>query len=234
MKYCEKCNVGVHKDLVTCPLCGKHVEEVRENFFERYEREIEPKAECAKLMPVKTRGKFLSRLFLTVLLLIIAVAVTANLLYDSGGAFAHYITFGALLAYVDIFLPIAKGKRLHNSIIINVIVLSVFIMLIDLLLPGGWTGFTFTRGFPIIALSCLAAIDFMIIIRRKTVKEYFVNLYFVSLYALAPAIVLWSLSSDQSVLAAVTFFISVTNVAILSVILYPWIAEEFRRKFFLD
>ena len=235
MKYCDKCNVGIHKDLITCPLCGKHAEEFKDNYFEKYADEIEPKTNCEKIAVISTREKFLTRFFFTCLLLVISLSVVVDLLYFKSIVVAHYIGGGALLAYVNIFLPIAKGRRLHSNIIINVIILSVFAMLIDLFMPDGWSGFTFTYSLPIISVAMLAVIDFRIVVKSKAVKEYFVNLYFVTAVAIAAKIILWALPDYKfDILSTIAFFASIINAAIISVIYSPLIKEEFSRQFFID
>jgi hypothetical protein len=238
MRYCDKCNVGVHKDLVACPLCGKAVEDCRENYFQRYTEEIQPRVKCAAAMPVPSKEKFWARLFFSFMLLIWVIAIVTNLLYPPAISFAHFIIFGTLLLYIDVFQPVAEGKRLNSRIILNVIIMAVFIMTIDLLQPGGWKAFTFTLGFPIIGLASLAVTDFMIVFRRKTVKEYFVNLYFVTAFSIVPQIVVWAnLSEGQysyHTMATVAFFTALINAIIVTILLFPWIKEEFQRKFFID
>jgi len=228
--------VGIHKDLVTCPLCGKHAEENKEHFFEKYVEEVESVTGCARIVSLADKSKFLTRFFFTCLLLVIAISIVVNLVYFPNLVVAHYISFAAILAYVDIFWPLAKGKRLHNSIVINVILLSVFVAVIELLWhPNGWQHhYTFVYGFPAVACVGLGVINFTIVFRSTKIREYFVNLYFVVLYAVASAIVVWAIPNTFEVFATVVFFVSIVNGAIISVIFFPWIKEEFSRKFFID
>ena len=236
MKYCNNCKVGIHKDLDNCPLCGRFVEEENSSYFEEYKKNIEPIVKCPSTEITPTKGKLANRVVITILLVVCAIVVALNYLYLPNLIFYHIVFFGSALLYIDVLLPIIKNvKTLHNKIIINIILISMLLVTIDLLQPGGWKGYSINLGFSIIALSAIAITNYMIIVRRKKSKEYFVNMYFVAIYALIPRIVLWAIPHTYSVIpATIAFFFSLVNAAMISVIFFPWIREEFRRKFFLD
>ena len=236
MKYCNNCKVGIHKDLDNCPLCGRFIDEENDSYFIEYETSIEPLVKCPNTKGVPIKGKLANKVVITVLLIICAIVVAVNYLYLPEHIFYHIVFFGSALLYIDVLLPIIKKtKTLHNKIIINIILISMLLVTIDLLQTGGWQGYSINLGFSIIALTAIALVNYMIVVRRKKSKEYFINMYFVSIYALIPRIILWAAPFSTNVIpATVAFFFSLINVAIISVIFFPWIREEFRRKFFLD
>lgn len=234
MKFCSECKIGVSKINENCPLCGSYVKEnaAPETFLPGYATGVEPYVSYPDLGKVKAVNTFLQTGLFRILLIVMAICTAINLLI--GGYFwaSHVINSGFML-YVCVIMAIYKNRRVYVQTCVSVIMLSLYLLVTDLLLPGGFGGFSLLYGIPGIILCGIVYTDVMIAIKPKSTRGYYSSLMVLSCLALMPQIVVWALDLTHGFvwLTFGMFFFSIANYCVVCFTCWHYMISEYKRKF---
>lgn len=234
MNYCTECKVAVSKTISNCPLCGSYTgdKEAAEDFFPQYRTELEPYVSYPKLGKINAKNTFLQTGLLRILLLVIAICITINLLI--GGYFwAGHVISSAFVIYICVIMTIYKNRRFYLQITVNSFVWSIYLVIVDLLMPNGFSGFSLLYGVPGVILAGIILIDVMIALNPSSTRGYYFALLNSCFWGLIPQILIWSMNWATGFiwLPFGLFFFSIANYCIVIFLCYRHVKSEYKRKF---
>ncbi len=240
MKYCERCKINVFDGHDNCPLCGNYLEQAGRD-QDDYAQAVEPYVQYPDLV-VKDdvyRG-LLSLKAMFLLLVAAAVCVVLNCILDRAHLWSSYVAVGCFVAYTCAISAVYRKRRLYGQIAVDALVLTLAAFACELIYSFDVAGnaslfrYSLTLVVPILLAAALVTTDVMLFSDRHSGKYYFVTLWFVTLLATVPQIVVWSTGARFNwYVSFPLFFFAVTNAAVLSIVCWRRFKSELERKFFV-
>lgn len=134
MPYCVNCGVELEKSQQKCPLCGVEVN----NPAEPYDPDW-PKPYSSHIVRVqaKVERRFLAWIITILILLISAVCIIANFVYQGEMTWSLYVVSSLMMAWVLIILPLLHtGLHPVVAIMLDVCALLGFLYLLNVASPS--------------------------------------------------------------------------------------------------
>lgn len=239
MKYCERCQVNVLERHENCPLCGHYLDRPGEG-QDDYAENVEPFVEYPELVikDDEYRGLLSLRAFF-LLIIVAAVCIALNVILTSTVLWSGYVAVGCMAAYVCAISAVYRKRRFYAQIAVDALILTMAIFACELIYSfdvagnASLFGYSLEYAVPILLAAALITVDVMVFSDRRTGKYYFITLWFVTLLAVVPQIVVWACGERFLwYLTFPLFFFALTNAFVLSVVYWKRFKSELGRKFF--
>ncbi|MBO5866880.1 MAG: hypothetical protein J6Q55_02370 [Clostridia bacterium] len=234
MKYCPKCNVNVHHQLKTCPLCGQYLDPKNDNEKCAIYTHQEQIVQYPILKEQKGVPFFKSR-FNTLLLAVMAFLIAIDLLSNKALSWSMYTTIGIVFVLACVMLPINRKLKLSAQIRIDMIVLTILGICLELVIcKGKFQWFVVEFVLPCLYIAGVVLVDFLMIFSRRK-SRFYSTLIYCTLFSLLPQIMLWICGAtgwyySETLTDSFVFFASLLHFVVVSVALHKYVREEMERR----
>ena len=234
MKYCNKCKVNVHHQLDNCPLCGAFLDKANDNDNCTAYKDMDNIVTYPKLKEV-SYVPFFKYKFNKILLVLAAIAIILNILLTPQSHWSYYVGIGVALAIFGVMSPINNKMKLVAIIRRNIWLVTAAAIAVEFgLFDWKFVWFTPEYVLPIVFDACIVLLDFLIIFQRKTNKQLFSTLIYVTIFALCPQIVFWITPlwgiKPTTLIPFVSFFAALLNLLVVFIVCSRSLKEEMERN----
>ena len=234
MKYCPKCNVNVHHQLNTCPLCGQYLDPKNDN--NKCEMYIEQEKLVHYPILKEQKGvRFFKSRFNILLLAVMAFLLVIDFLQDKVLTWSLYTTMAIVFVLTCVMWPINSKLKLVAQIRIDLVVLTAMAIFIELIVcNGNFNWFVVEFVLPWLYIASIVLVDFLLIFSKRKSRLYS-TLMFCTFMSLAPQIMLWICDAcgwyqSKTMIDSFVFFASLLHLVIVSVALTRHVREEMERR----
>lgn len=234
MKYCPKCKVNVQHQLTNCPLCGTYLDAANDNDKCAIYAPIDAKTEYPVLKEI-TYVPFFKHKFNKILLVLAAFAAVLNILLTKTSNWSYFVAIGVAITIFGVMSPINNKMKFTAIIRRNVFILTAAAIALEFGI-NNWKFAWFTPEFvlPFVYDAVIIALDFLIIFQRRTNKQLFSTLIYVTLFAVCPQILFWITPlfgiHAKTLIPFVSFFAAILNVIIVFIVCSRSLKEEMERN----
>lgn len=234
MKYCPKCKVNVQHQLDNCPLCGAYLDPANNNDNCTAYAPVDNAVVYPKLQEV-TYVPFFKHKFNKILLVLLAISAALNILLTPNEHWALYVGVGVMLAIFGVMSPINNKMKFVAIMRRNIWLVTAAAIAVEFgVLDWKFAWFTPEYVLPFVYDGCIVALDFLIIFERRTNKQLFSTLIFVTIFAICPQILFWisPLWGVKAVthIAFVSFFAALLNLLLVLILCSRSLKEEMERN----
>lgn len=240
MKYCKECKVYLNEKLSHCPLCGSHPENAPEG-GEFYLNDIQP---AVSYPPLKLRGdayhNFLRKKSLLIIFVCVIICVFVNIFATPESLWSAYVTVSGAVVFFCILESLYRHRRFYSQLTLFAFILPVAALLYDLIhaLNSGhdfsYIGISISYVCPTILLGLHITCMIMAFADKRENKYYSTSTLLISILAAWPQIIVWITGNHfVSWLTFAVFSYAMLSAAIVSILNWKKIQDEFRRKFYL-
>ena len=234
MKYCTKCKVNVNHQLDNCPLCGSYLDSANDNdncavYVEQDKKILYPSLKLNTYVP------FFKQKFNKILLVVAACSIALNLLLTPTNLWCVYVCLAVFVAIFGVMSPINNKLKFVTTLRRNVFLATLSAVVLEFVICN-WQFKWFTTEYvlPFIYEGCIVALDLLIIFFRRTNKQLFSTLTYVTFYAICPQILywispLWGVKST-TLIPFVSFFAALFNLLIVFIVCSRSLKEEMERN----
>ena len=234
MKYCPKCNVNVHHQLKTCPLCGQYLDEKNNNDKCAIYAHQEDIVKYPILKEPRAVPFFKSR-FNVLLLAVMVFLLIIDFLADKALDWSLYTTIGIVFVLACVMLPINRKLKISAQIRIDLLVLTILAIFLELFICK-WKFQWFVVEFvlPWLYVASIALVDFLMIFGRRK-SRYYSSLIYCTFFSLLPQITLWICNAagwyeSATMTDSFVFFASLLHFVFVSVLLHKYVKDEMERR----
>ena len=234
MKYCPKCNVNVHHQLKTCPLCGQYLDEKNNNDKCAIYKNQDDVVQYPILKERRGVPFFKSR-FNILLLAVMVFLVVIDFLQSKTLTWSLYTTAGIVFVLACVMWPINRKLKLATQIRIDVIALTLLAIYLELVICN-WNFQWFVVEFvlPWVYIASIALVDFLMILSRRKTRLYS-TLMFCTFFSLLPQVMLWICGAagwyySETLTDSFVFFASLLHFVFVSVVMYKYVKAEMERR----
>ncbi len=234
MKYCPKCNVNVHHQLNSCPLCGQYLDPKNDNdkctMYAAQEQIV-----SYPILKEQNVVSFFKSRFNMLLLAVMAFLLVIDFLQDKVLTWSLYTTLSIVFVLVCVMWPINRKLKLVAQIRIDLVVLTILAIFLELIICN-WKFQWFVVEFilPWLYVAGIVLVDFLLIFSKRKSRLYS-TLMFCTFLSLLPQIMLWICDATgwyQSVtmIDSFVFFASLLHFVVVTVALTKYVREEMERR----
>ncbi len=234
MKYCPKCKVNVQHQLTNCPLCGTYLDPSDANDKCAVYAPIDGKTEYPTLHE-NTYVPFFKHKFNKILLVLAVFAAVLNILLTPTLNWSYYVALGVIVAIFGVMSPINNKMKFTAIIRRNVFLVTGAAIAVEFGV-NNWQFAWFTPEFvlPFLYDALIVTLDFLIIFQRRTNKQLFSTLIYVTFFAVCPQILFWIVPlfgiHAKTIIPFVSFFAAILNVIIVFIVCSRSLKEEMERN----
>ncbi len=234
MKYCTKCKVNVHHQQTNCPLCGSYLDPANDN-DNCAVYTAEDKKVTYPTLTLNTYVPFFRHKFNKILLVIAAISIALNLLLTPNHLWCYYVCLAVILAIFGVMSPINNKMKFVNIMRRNVFIATLLAVALELGICN-WQFRWFVPEFvlPFVYDACIVTLDILIIFYRRTNRQLFSTLIYVTFYAICPQILfwispLWNVTA-RTLIPFVSFFAALFNLIVVFIVCSRSLKEEMERN----
>ena len=223
MKHCDKCNVNILDDISNCPLCGRDISN---------ETETSQTFLCYPNNKTwKDKRNMIVNVFLWLVIIGTVLSGVVELLIFKQYRYNFYVLTGAMLAVVDIILPIKYRWSFNAISIVASLTLCAYILFLELFTGSfGWGVYYVIPLF----LLFMTLYSLTIILIRNYYKrfEFVISLMIITILSIA--LFLYNYLSKGVVWPSlVTFLTSVTCFVFLLIFRFRKVKQAIEKSFFI-
>ncbi|MDD3107529.1 MAG: DUF6320 domain-containing protein [Bacilli bacterium] len=223
MKQCPKCNVNIHTNRKTCPLCYEKLVDLDK---EKLEYTIYPEYRQPKK---KTNFFVRSTVFLAITAIIITTLVNAVTYTKESSWWSFYVLVSMLYFLVLIKSSIVSRANPARKIVIQMVTISILVLAVDFIARS--TGWSYTYVVPFLSVASSATIAIILLTKSIRYSDYIIYLLSSLFIGLIP-FVLWIFKLVKILwpsLAAACFSL----VILLAMLFFAdrEIRDEFKKRF---
>lgn len=235
MKYCKKCNVNVHRQLDTCPLCGSYLDPKNGNDNCAVYAEMDKAVEYP-ILHEKERASFFKYKFNQILFAFLLISVALNIILTPNYHWSAYVAIGFVFVVLCITMPLNNKFKIAKQIRVDVFALTVIAVALEFAIGFGkfsWISVEFVL--PWIYVAAIVLNDFLIIFQRSQNRQLYSTLLYSTVYAIIPQILLWIAKplgwyEPKTVINFVIFFAVLLNLTIVYIVSSKSLKEEMERN----
>ncbi len=234
MKYCPKCDVNVHHQQKTCPLCGQYLD-ARNDQIKYQNYQTQDQVVKYPILKEKAEVAFFKSRFNVLLLATMIFLIIMDFLQTNTVTWSQYTTIGIIFVLTCVMLPINRKFKLVTQIKLDLFVVSIVAILLELVICN-WKFQWFVVEFvlPWIYVASLILVDFLLIFRRRKTR-LFSTLLYCTFFSLLPQISLWIASAcdwyqSKTSIDSIIFFACLLHFVVVAVVLNKYLKEEMERR----
>lgn len=235
MKYCPKCNVNVHHQKETCPLCGSYLDAKNDNDKCAAYKEMDGRIAYPVLHEMKSESFFRFK-FNRILLVLLAFCIVLNIIVTPQYHWSAYVAIGVVFTIFCVMTPINVKHRLAKYVRTDVFFLTLLAVAMEFaVLDGQFNWFVVEYVLPWIYVAAIVLTDIFIAAMHHRNKQLFSTLIFCTVFAVIPQIVLWITAAadiyvPKTAINFVVFFASILNLIAVFLVWSRWLKEEMERN----
>ncbi len=207
MLKCNKCGVQVDMDLPSCPLCGAALTIVDDKPLQLYYPEVEP---------IQSH-KIGIKIFLFLSVAACVICLTVNLLLWHGLLWSA-IPIGAICyMWVTLWLVIKCWTNIGRTLIFQVVGLSIFLLIIDMI--SGFHRWSLNYVIPFLLIGAAGIVTVVLMCAKLKWREYMIYQLILVILGFIPLLLLfmgWSTVPWTAVCSAVYALLTLVGTVIFA------------------
>ena len=236
MKYCPKCDVNVHHQLNTCPLCGSYLDARNDN--EKCTTYVQKDLDNVVQYPILKERKavpFFKSRFNVLLLAVMVFLLIVDFLQSKTLTWSLYSTAGIVFALACVMWPINAKLKLSAQIRIDIVALTVLAIFLELVIcKWNFQWFVVEFVLPWVYVASIVIVDLLMVIGKRKARHYSTLIY-CTFFSLLPQITLWicgaiGVYESATMIDSFVFFASLLHFVSVSVLLNRYVKDEMERR----
>ncbi|MCK4551667.1 MAG: hypothetical protein KAU02_02030 [Tenericutes bacterium] len=223
MKKCDKCGITINTKQQYCPLCHQVLNGETYTDF----KEVYPEYVSLRRQVLPITKKIL--LFFTIISIIILGIIN---IADRSGVYWSFIPIGSIIYF---WFLVRVGVFSRRNIAFRIALLTVLLILLLIYVDYSTTiendGWSTNYVMPILLLSSVLAITFIIWLRRINYRDYFFYLLIILTFSIVPLILAFA-NVVTVFWPSITAFGAATFILLFIIFFFPKsIKEEIKKRF---
>lgn len=176
MKQCKQCNINIEENLDYCPLCASLLSGDDTGCVQSY----------PKTITFFRKYNLVLRILIFLSIVASVICLVVNWQFPTSPYWSLLVVGGIIYCWAATMISIKKGYNSGMNIWIQMLVSSVFVLLVDLLL--GFHRWSLSIAIPTICIVGNIAMIIMMIIRHFDLKDFIIYILASCLYGMIPLI----------------------------------------------
>ncbi len=223
MKYCEKCKVHVTGSWKVCPLCQRPLTDD--------DSSLGKKDPFPFIPTVYHEFNLFFRILILASISVGIISFAVNFLFPDSGFWSLFVAAGIACAWISLATAVRKRRNIPKTILYQVVLLSVFALLWDLL--TGWRGWSLDYVIPILCLGAILVMAVTIKVMRQYISDYLIYFAMEAIFGVIPVLFLLLGILNTSIPCVICVAGSLIALASLWVFSGKNLWEEFKRRLHL-
>lgn len=173
MKYCNKCNVIIENETISCPLC--HQKLIKGKGLGKEEKDFPLQG------PIKEEiTKVIMRILVFLFIILIGVNAVLNMVFDFKLIWAPYLIVVLFYVFLLIKTALKSYKNIGTIVLVNVFMLSILSIILDVIL--GISRWSINYFIPMVVLAGIIALVIFIALKPINFLEYFIYMLMIAIF----------------------------------------------------